>query len=506
VVTPAVQVSRDITPVRAYNQPQILVDPKDANTLVIVGQDIVANAAAAVYVSRDRGRTWTASDARPQPPEYKALRRAFGAYMAAAFAPDGTLYVAAVGSPSADTSMASEPYLARSTDLGQTWEFTTIARAKDDVEFTKTDGSKVRDGDRYVGMRLAVDPSDPRRLYASSRYQSRTLPFGQAPLRTVVESSADGGRTWSPPVDVMASLGADVFGSDYGNLSVGPDGAVYAFTKERPPGGFGDADAKGERLLMARSLDHGKTWTAAVIDDTTRICQFCLALSSTAVDPRSGAVYVVFEHSDSPPPNARDNANIWFKASTDGGKTWTPRLQLNDDTSTGPKPANNHYMPGISVAPSGRIDVAWSDLRSSRIYNPDSTGKADQSKETAWDVYYTFSTDGGRNWAPNVRVSDRSMNQNEGYSVNPGYGAIGPMGLASTNDAVAVAWADSRRGRPEVPVEDAYFASIIHRTPGVASSHRPATFALGAASGLAVAGLGALLAVGIVGRRRARTA
>lgn len=62
------------------------------------------------------------------------------------------------------------------------------------------------------------------------------------------------------------------------SISVGPDGTVHAFTRERtppadpinpagpttPPGVAG----AGGRLLMSTSTDHAKTWTVTVVDDS----------------------------------------------------------------------------------------------------------------------------------------------------------------------------------------------------------------------------------------------
>ncbi len=73
-----------------------------------------------------------------------------------------------------------------------------------------------------------------------------------------------------------------------------------------------------------------------------------------------------------------------------------------------------------------------------------------------------YSSDGGKTWAKNLRVSDRSMNQNEGYVLNPAYDLRGPMAIASTDDAASIAWPDSRAGRVDLPAEDLYFASVIH--------------------------------------------
>ena len=46
-----------------------------------------------------------------------------------------------------------------------------------------------------------------------------------------------------------------------------------------------------------------------------------------------------------------------------------------------------------------------------------------------WDVYYSYSNDFGKTWATDIRVSDRSMNKNEGYTFHSNYGLGGPAGV-----------------------------------------------------------------------------
>ncbi|MDQ2827318.1 MAG: glycoside hydrolase, partial [Actinomycetota bacterium] len=263
----------------------------------------------------------------------------------------------------------------------------------------------------------------------------------------------------------------------------------------------------GARLLMSKSTDDGKTWKAKVVDSSGVVCGACLTTPEAAVDARTGDVYVVFEQSDTGPPNPRDDRNIQFLRSTDGGNTWSRRLQLNDDSDPRRNPNYDQSFPGISIAPNGRIDVAWWDFRTDALYNPGGNGNTTRRDETCFDIFYTSSGDGGVTWAKNSRISDRSMNQNEGYAMNPAYDLRGPIGVASTNDEAYVAWSDSRNGTVELPTEDAYFAKVIHRdvaaeAPKRAPAVKWSSVLLGLAAGLVLAGL----AVSTVARRPRSTA
>lgn len=562
-VTPSQQVTRNSDPTRAHNQPQMLVHPDDEDTLVIVEAEFLS-ATCLVHVSRDGGRTWAQASGTPVPEQYDACARpAFGPYLAAAFGIDGTLYFAGAGSDTGGSSGPTDAYLARSDDLGETWEFTIIAEAQE-REYVTPDGETITDLDRWGYARMAVHPTDPDRVYVGYRRGAAEAGFAEVPVRTFVTVSTDGGRSFNEPVDVHEGA-FDVYGADVPALAVDEDGTIFAFTKERPPPspppppseeeeeeeedeeaeaptepdsetppppaqppaalcrsasalesdegeevdeeeaveeeaeepeadapaapGPGEPGA-GARLLMARSTDDGATWDAESIDDSGVVCGPCLTTPEVAIDAATGALYVIFEQSDSAAPNARDDRNIWLMASTDGGDTWSERLQLNDDDDPDRDPNYDQLFPGVSVAPNGRIDVAWYDFRTDAIFNPDGTGKSDRSEETCWDVFYTSSDDGGGAWAPNSRISDRTMHQAEGYALNLAYDLRGPIGVASTDDAAHIAWSDSRAGAVDLPTEDVYFASVLHEPEERGRDASTASLVLlGAAGGVLLAGL-----------------
>lgn len=524
VVLPSVQVTRELTPSRNHFGQKLLVHPTNPRIIVIAESDLTTSLGnCPVHVSRDGGRTWATAKGMPKAPEYGSCTRAtFGPSLDAQFGADGkTLFVLAAGAPVASGRGTTDVYLARSTDLGDTWRFTTIVKGTDQISLTKPDGTKATDEIRYNRLRLAAHPTDPKMVYAGIMSNPANLSTNDHPLRAWVSVSSNGGQTFGPMVDIFASVPHDqIFGADVPSVSVDREGTIYAFTKERPPAPpttptpppaatdpstvvtttttpatittlptgagcppnppragpltppttaavpasppvLGKAGA-GDRLLMAKSTDGGKTWPGRAIDDEVAICRFCLTTPEGAVDPKTGNVYVVFEASLTPPPTPREDRNIYFMASTDGGQTWSKKLKLNDDEDPARKPNYNQLFPGISVAPNGRVDLSWFDFRSDALYNPDGRGFSDLSGEVCWDVYYTYSTDGGQTFARNLRVSDRSMNRDEGFSVNPKYDPRGPMAVASTNEVTYVAWPDSRAGRPQAPTQDTYFTTILH--------------------------------------------
>jgi hypothetical protein len=536
VVTPNVQVTTDITPGRIHTEPQMLVHPDDPNILVIPEVELNTSTCQ-VYVSLDRGRTWAKSPANAVPPGYKSCARVnFGSFYAAKFGIDGTLYVAGTAAQTGTAAGPNDPFVARSTDLGRTWEY-TIVKKSEERDFPKPDGTMARDFERFGYIRMAVHPTDPNRVYVGFRRQGAFLPVSQVSERTVVAVSTDRGATFGPLIDIFESSFplTDVKGTDQPGMAVDNEGTIYAFTKERPPAATtagptqgtlpappGPANAcrpasanpaapawvptpvpstspaagqpgAGARLLMSKSTDDGKTWRAKVADSSGVVCSPCLTTPEAAVDAKTGDVYVVWEQSDTGPPNPRDDRNIWFMKSTDGGETFTRRVQLNDDVDPNRRPNYDQMFPGVSIAPNGRIDIAWWDFRTDAIYNPNGNGNTTRRDQTCFDIFYTSSSDGGDSWARNSRISDRSMNQNEGFAMNLAYDARGPIGVASTDEEAFIAWNDSRNGTVELPSEDSYFAKVIHEEVGGGDGGDPAiktsSVFLGLAIGLVVAGL-----------------
>ena len=537
VVTPNVQVTSDILPGRIHTEPQMLVHPTDPNVAVIAEVDF-NRSACAIHVSLDRGRTWAKAPAEAMPPGYKAcIRPNFGSFFAAKFGIDGTLYLAGTAGQNASSSGPNDPFVARTKDLGRTWQYSIIKKSEE-RDFPKPDGTSTRDLERFGYIRLAVHPTDPTRVYAGFRRQGAFQPVAQASERTVVSVSTDGGATFGPPTDVLETSYAltDVKGSDQASMAIDDKGTIYTFTKERPPASTtpgvtqaplplppGPANAcraatanpaaqpwvpapvpataptvgqpgAGSRMFMSKSTDDGKTWKASTIETSGVICGPCLTTPEAAIDAKTGDLFVVFEQSDSPPPNPRDDRNIWFMKSTDGGNTWSRRVQLNDDIDPNRKPNYDQFFPGISIAPNGRVDVAWWDFRTDALYNPSGNGNTTRRDQTCFDIFYTSSSDAGTTWAKNSRISDRSMNQNEGFAMNPISDLRGPIGVASTNEEAFITWNDSRNGTVDLPTEDAYFAKVIHEEPSLddgddGSAIKGSSVLLGLAIGLVLAGL-----------------
>lgn len=536
VVTPNIQVTRDILPGRVHTEPQMLVHPTDPNVLVIAAVDF-NRAACGIHVSLDRGRTWAKAPAEAMPPGYRACTRPnFGSFFAAKFGIDGTLYLAGTASQTGSSAGPNDPFVARTADLGQSWDY-SIVRKSEERDFPKPDGTTARDFERFGYIRLAVHPTDPSRVYVGYRRQGAFLPTSQASERTVVAVSTDGGANFGTLTDVLESSFplTDVKGSDQPAMAIDDKGTIYAFTKERPPSSTtpgvtqaplptppgpanacrpasSSPDAKpwvpapvpnpvptagqpgaGSRMFMSKSTDDGRTWTASTIETSGVICGPCLTTPEAAIDAKTGDLYVVFEQSDSPAPNPRDDRNIWFMRSADGGQTWSERKMLNDDVDPTRRPNYDQMFPGISVAPNGRIDVAWWDFRTDGLYNPAGNGNTTRRDQTCFDIFYTSSSDSGLTWAANSRISDRSMNQNEGYSMNLSSDLRGPVGVASTNAEAYVTWNDSRNGTIELPTEDVYFATVIHderdRGGGGGSAVKGSSVLLGVTIGLVIAGL-----------------
>jgi hypothetical protein len=497
-VDAAVQVTTDPAAVRGHATPAMAVDPRNRNVLALAEGDAYTDKCS-VQISTNAGLSWSRATDPQVPTGWPGCMFAVTGEIAdVAFGPDGTLYYGFVGFNPA--TYEQRIFLARSDDLGQTWDPTvSLPRITRNLPANE------------MGMdampSVAVDPNDPAKVYVGFWSNNGAWNLPQAILggdkkwcndivpRSWVTASVDGGRTFGPAVD----LAADVKGcmtEPY--LSVGTRGEVFA--------AFGES-ARGEakaappsHLYFSVSRDGGRTFAVQAIHTQSapndgpaaNASSDWLSAPSPAVDLGNGHVYVAWEDMGAGVPQ------ILFMASTDAGRTWTNPRKLNDADPRRDWDFTEEF-PKLGVAPDGRIDVAWYDWRDDVTYK-------DGDKENGLqNVYYTSSSDGGRTWTQNLRVSDRSIDRRFGPR-QVGF-ITGPVGLASTDDNAFLAWDDTRNGNATTGTQDIYFTRARFMAPDralAASGSRvsPALWVLlGAAGALVVGGL-ALGAVGSTSRHR----
>ena len=484
--TAAVQVTGNPNPVRNYSSPLIARNPKNGQ-LAIASVDTRGTRECVVHLSSDEGRSWTPGGRLMTPPFTDcSIGAEWGSYFSVFYDRKGTLYVPfAANDPALKTAprpvetederdyIPRHVFLARSTDGGKTFRTSMVYRT---VEGKPDNYSK--------GVVGAVDPKDPKYIYVG--WRQGAFSSEKQKLLNHVAVSRDGGKTFSPPVDISPPGGAD-----HPALAVDRHGVVHAATWARS---FGQPEPAPPRpILHIASRDHGKTWTTKEIDPGSDRSYRPPAI---AVDPGSDAIYVTWAGSKELRNSAledKDRLDIFLRASTNGGRTWGPRRVVNDDADKGV----NHQFPNVAVAPNGRVDVAWYDARLSN------RPSGDPEQEVPFtDVYYSFSNNQGRTFSPNARISDRSADRSMGVWSN-NVGSAGPVGLVSTKRMAYFAWQDTRNATPLTQAEDVYMASVPLEGSAVGDDGSSAPGWLLVAGGVAL-GMGLAMAVLWALARRSR--
>ena len=518
-VTAAVQVTRDPNPLRAYASPQIARNPKTGE-LVIAATEFRTTKTCNVYISADDGRSWFDGGSPALEPYTDCGDDPISAAnLTVQFDRNGVLYVAHTAhDPRVNTDgrprneRPLHVLLGRSTDSGRTFETTMVYEAPQ--------GATPADG-RLANRRpfIAVDPKTPSRVYMAWMQAGGT----GRPDRAMFSSSTDGGRTFGPPVEV-----GDERGAYQSRPAVDGDGVVHIVTPTRgftppttaaPPPAPSDpatpsppttSPATTTTLAPIRptnhrsSSDQGRTWTPIREIDQGNAGFSFARKQNLAADPNSSMLYFVWYGNRNPraqrPPAGNDDREIFIRVSSDGGRTWSDAKEVNDDA---PTPNIQHYDPGVSVAPNGRLDIAWFDFRNSPTPEGEAPGGNDGG---ANDVYYTYSTDRGGTLQRNIRISDRTIDRRIGVWSNNTH-IHAHVGIASGEDAVYFAWQDTRNGNPQFQAEDIYFASarFTQETAAEDDDSGVPTVVQLAAAGLVGMGL-AMLIVLAVNRRRTRAA
>ena len=458
-VLAAVQVTTNGDAARAHSTPQIARNPLTGE-LVIASAEVRTKKTCDIHISVDDGRSWfEGGSPMTKPFTDCSLQATNGPYITLQFTPQGTLFASFFASdPKYVTQLNRNDiprhiFVARSDDSGRTWGTSMAYEGKE--------------GDPGIGgsrrAQLSVDNNNPLHVYVGWQKGGFTAPAPGAARKGMISVSHDGGRNFGPPFEL-----SDARGGGQPRTAVDSKGVVHAIWAADTFGTpTGDA-APPRPIVYRRSSDQGRTWSMPQEIDQGNVGFSFNRRQLIAVDPVSDAVYVTWAGNANPrarrpPANepstpAFDDREIFFRASTDGGATWSPSKTVNDDA---PTPNIQHYNPGIAVAPNGRLDIAWYDFRNSPT--PEFEGPGGNAG--GWnDVYLASSYDQGGTFAKNVRVTDRIIDRNIGVWSNNAH-SQSSVGVISSDTTTYVAWQDSRNGDATTNVEDIYFAAVQHVRP-----------------------------------------
>ncbi len=485
---PAPGFSRNLLITRNYGyspfqtEPSIAVDPDDPDHLVMGTIDYNMGSTVSVYVSFDAGETWDG----PNQVVYFRDDISGAGDPVVAFDRDGNVYLSMIsigvrdfvlGSISSQVAVLNMA-VAKSYDGGLNWSEPQLAASgavstvsNIDAEGKERGTITTVDLDKEW-LTVGPNPDDPERdiIYLSYTEFEQTssvlyadeLAFLSNPFlgtQIKVVASKDGGQTWSAPVPVsdqvfagfsLAAPGQDAAQQQTGEgtfssrvvqgsqIAVLPDGTLAICWYDSTDDGN---DTGLATIGFSTSSDGAISFERPSVAATYREAPYRLrtasfrygALPSMAAGP-NGELYVV--QGSRSYLNSVDDSDVYLYRSLDGGTTWDPGVQVNQDDS-----GKNQFFPQVAVSPDGTVHIMWGDQRDDPI-------------GLKYHIYYTQSIDQGATFGftieeqgftvPDTRVTDFPSNPMKGF---PGGRFIGDyMGIVATDEDVFLVWPDTRLG------------------------------------------------------------
>ncbi len=442
-----VNVSNDTT---AQNETPLAVNPLNPQNFITGGNDWNYNDGCSVNATFDGGKTWTKTLPNgfipgitkytndPSVPGTGSYD--YGGDPTAAFGPDGTAYFACFG------YQATSPYgvvllLSRSYDGGRTWLSGGAAQPLTRVTAFQGNGKargSTGQGSDHEAMTVGSD---------GTIYVTWAQFHGNGSNSPVyVATSTDKGLSFTPPVKVTSGTAR----SDQDQRIVtNADGSVAYLTFDNSIQG-----GKGTAMFVSRSTDHGRTWSTPIQLGrfANPVCLFppyCFNISggafrgpgsypAPAYNNANGRLYVAYADI----VDGQAKILITSAGSTDLANWATPSVVA----SVG---SGDRFASEMSIAPNGRIDVAFYD----RSYSGDALV----------DVTYATSSDSGATWQ-STRVTLSGFDPSA-YGVPSGSGVrpfIGDYnGIVSLPRSAAMTWTGPGKTYGTLPTNlEIYFGSV----------------------------------------------
>ncbi len=365
--------------VKDYSESDIRVDPTDSKHLIGSSKWFVSaegyNHLLGFYESFDRGKTWSIEGHIPGYEGWTDNTDPVGAF-------DGfgnyyelilpyQFFYNADGTHNFQINPNQEPNPAHPAEVisvavrkhGATAVSDWITTHNRQPDYVATYDSVGREPDKQW-ITIDTNPASrfKNRIYAM--WVVFTGPFTAQPLVSHAQALPDGTHTdWSAPIR-LPEVSASPTGATYLLPHVTPDGTVYTtLTTTKPAMKF-----SFDKIALDQSTDGGDTWTtvSTVADNIAappaRYANTTFRdgiLNSFGVGNQLvGGVgghyplYVTWED------YSAGVTNILLAASSDGGKSWTAPIQVNDNQTP-----VDEFQPNLTVATDGTVSVAFYDRR-----------------------------------------------------------------------------------------------------------------------------------------------
>jgi hypothetical protein len=360
------------------------------------------------YWSDDGGLTWGKSQ----------LKSSMGVYGDPVLISDwkGGFYYAHLSDPDGK-SWRSENHLDR-----------IVVQKSSDGGKTYNDGSNTgvrspKDQDKHW---LVADPKTGALLCTWTefdKYDSKDTKKDHS--RILFSKSEDGGKTWSPGLNISQFEG-DCLDDDYTT-----EGAVPAFG---PNGEIYVAWAWNNKIWLDKSLDGGKTWLnedilvadqpggwAFDVPGVGRCNGMPILVCDLSNGPNRGCLYVNWSDQRA----GDSNTDVFMAKSSDGGKTWSAPMRVNDDNSK-----KHQFFSWLTIdQTNGHLYTVFYDRRN----HPDNNT----------DVFVAISQDGGKTHK-NLKISEKPFLPTDGVffgdynHISAHNGVVRPIWTRMDNEVLSV--------------------------------------------------------------------
>jgi hypothetical protein len=376
-----VDVTNDQT---SQNETPLAVNPANPNMLVSGSNDWNYNDGCGVYVSTNRGSSWTGALPEGYVPGVTKFTNnpdvpGTGAFDAGgdpvvAFSPDGrNAYFVCQAFDFSSNAIRLLLNRGTVTPSGITWQSSGLTTVSAWTGNGKTRGGNGQFPDHES---IHVDPISGRIYVTWAQFNG--LQGTHSPV--LVATSTDGGRSFSGPVKVSTG---NIRNNQDQRIVTAPNGDAYLTFDNGVQGG------KGTVLYVTKSTDGGATWSTPIQFATlvNPVCVFPPGCFNISGGPfRAGGTY------PAPAFDAARNRLVVAYADIAGlfGQMYVTSASAADLTTwttpqaIAPAPADQ-FMGELGIAPNGRYDVSFYDR--------------EWTSNQLVDLTYATSSNGGSTWS-----------------------------------------------------------------------------------------------------------